>query len=128
MEDNSKVSDIKNRIREFARAKKITQKNLCKLLGVSYAYIGSITNSISVDKAEIFRREFPELNIEWLLFGVGEMLRPDNSIPLTNNNVEEKMNESETVICLRETVRNLSETIKSQNEIIVKLLSKDSCR
>jgi len=126
-ESDNKIAETRLRIKKFAKYKKLSQKSLCNLLGVSTAYISSMTNSISVDKADIFRREFPELNIEWLLFGVGDMIKEDNKVAAFEGNAGDssKVERQRAMIdCLNESVRNLTETVNSQNKIIAELIAR----
>ena len=44
-------------------------------IGLSHGYVNSITKNIGNDKLEKIVERFPELNIEWLLFGKGSMLK-----------------------------------------------------
>jgi hypothetical protein len=46
-----------------------------KSIGASNGYVHHLKNSISFDKLEKILEIFQELNIEWLLFGKGEMLK-----------------------------------------------------
>lgn len=45
-------------------------------LGLCNGYVNSISRSIQPDKVEKISKEFPDLNIEWLITGIGEMLKP----------------------------------------------------
>ena len=52
-------------------------------IGLSHGYVNSITKNIGNDKLEKIVERFPELNIEWLLFGKGSMLKssaPDSAV------------------------------------------------
>jgi hypothetical protein len=44
-------------------------------IGLSHGYVNSITENIGNDKLERIVEHDPELNIEWLLLGKGEMLK-----------------------------------------------------
>jgi hypothetical protein len=46
-----------------------------KAIGVSNAYVTSIRKSIDKDKIQSIALKFPDLNIDWLLYGKGEMLK-----------------------------------------------------
>lgn len=76
MEEN-----IKSRILKFLEYKKLNASQFSQLIGVSRNYVSSMSKSIQPDKLHSISVHFPELNIEWLLIGKGEMLR-DNE----NNN------------------------------------------
>ena len=54
-----------------------------KSIGASNGYVHYLKNSISFDKLEKILEIFQELNIEWLLFGKGSMLKssaPDSAV------------------------------------------------
>ena len=80
---------VKQRLLDFIYHLRVTQKDFCDALGVSNSYVHSIRKSIAPDKLSKIRESYPDLNIEWLLTGKGEMLnsgRPvSGSVVVTNN-------------------------------------------
>ena len=68
-------SDVKQRLLLFLEEKRITQKAFSDSIGVSSAYIAAMRKSFGRDKIAEIKRVYPELNIDWLLYGEGEMLR-----------------------------------------------------
>ncbi len=76
---------IKERIIKFIKRKDITQKFFCDKLGVLHNYITTINKSIPSDRLVQIIELYPDLNIDWLLTGQGEMLREvkqnDNAQP-----------------------------------------------
>lgn len=46
-----------------------------KSIGVANGYVNSISKSIGIDKISLILEKYPNLNIEWLLTGRGEMLK-----------------------------------------------------
>lgn len=79
MEDN-----VKSRILKFLEYKKLNASQFSQLIGVSRNYVSSMSKSIQPDKLQSISVQFPELNIEWLLIGKGEMLRDDGNNNLKN--------------------------------------------
>lgn len=69
----SKMS-VKERLLEFLMHFRITQREFTRRIGVAQSYIATMRKSISNEKIKLIRREFPELNTDWLLYGEGEML------------------------------------------------------
>lgn len=65
---------IKERLIEYLTVKQISKSEFGRRVGVSNAYITSIRKSIQPEKIQAIQREFPDLNIEWLISGVGSML------------------------------------------------------
>ena len=47
--------------------------------GLSQGYVNNIRNSPHPDKLKRIANVYPELNIEWLMIGKGDMLHPNNS-------------------------------------------------
>lgn len=73
------TSSVKERLATFLFARKIKQSQFCRSIGVSAGYISSMRSSISSDKVLAIRQAYPELNTEWLLYGIGEMLLPEEA-------------------------------------------------
>ena len=65
---------VKERLLEYLRYKRITQLEFAHRMEVSPAYVGAMRRSMSDDKIKRLRREFPDLNTDWLLYGEGRML------------------------------------------------------
>ena len=80
---------VKQRLLSFLKFMRYTQTEFCGKLGVSNAYISSIRKSIPPEKLSAISAQYPELNIEWLLTGKGEMLNSgravSGSVVVTNN-------------------------------------------
>ena len=67
-------TSVKQRLEEFLEYKNISKSEFGRLIGVSAAYISSMRKSIQPDKVESIALKFPELNVNWLLTGNGQML------------------------------------------------------
>lgn len=76
------ISDVKMRLLEYLHAKRMTQLEFTRRLGVSSTYIGAMRRSISDEKVAEIRKIFPDLNTTWLLYGEGEMLVPTSDTAL----------------------------------------------
>ena len=80
---------VKQRLLDFIYHLRVTQKDFCDALGVSNSYVHSIRKSIAPEKLSAISALYPELNIEWLLTGKGEMLNSDRAVSggvvVTNN-------------------------------------------
>lgn len=66
---------VKERIREFVKFKKIPIRSFEASIGVSYGYVNSIRVSIQPDKISSIASFYPDLNIDWLLTGNGDMIK-----------------------------------------------------
>lgn len=69
---------VKQRLVEFISYKGISIRSFCKMIGVSSSYVTSMRSSIQPQKLDVIAREFPDLNLGWLITGEGSMLRADN--------------------------------------------------
>ena len=70
MDDNS----VKNRLIAFIKYKHLTKTAFGESIGVSNAFVTSIRRSIAPDKVQSIASTYPELNMDWLLYGKGDML------------------------------------------------------
>jgi len=76
MDDNS----VKNRLIAFIKYKHLTKTAFGESIGVSNAFVTSIRRSIAPDKVQSIASAYPELNMDWLLYGKGKMLlTPDSN-------------------------------------------------
>lgn len=66
---------VKERIKEFAKKEKGSVKAFENSINASNGYINSIQKSIGLDKLEAILEKYPNLNLEWLLTGKGEMIK-----------------------------------------------------
>lgn len=71
-EDNRTVGE---RLDEFIKSKGLGRYQFEMKCGLSQGYVANIRNSPHPDKLKKIANVFPELNIEWLMIGRGEMLR-----------------------------------------------------
>ncbi len=65
----------KERLMTFLKSENIGQNTFEKKVGWSTGYINNIKSSIGSDKISSIIKEYPLLNLSWLLTGEGEMLR-----------------------------------------------------
>lgn len=84
--------NVKDRIKKFIEYQNLTVSRFEKSINASNGYINSIAKSIGLDKIENILEIYPNLNIEWLLTGNGQMLKNEaneysEAIPVTDKNV-----------------------------------------
>lgn len=68
---------VKERLKAFLRSEKIKGGDFCESIGVSSGFISAMRESIQPDKLKSIAINYPTLNIEWLLIGVGKMIKSD---------------------------------------------------
>lgn len=66
---------IKERLVAYLKYKGVNKSEFGRAIGVSNAYITSIRKSIQPDKVQKISSHFPDLNMNWLMTGEGEMLK-----------------------------------------------------
>lgn len=72
------------RLSEFMSFKGINNNALTVAAGLSVGLIGkAITNNSGINSSSIEKilHAYPEINVEWLLTGIGNMLKSDSAIP-----------------------------------------------
>lgn len=79
--------DVKERLKQYLKYKRISQRAFSVSIDVSPAYITNINKSISQDKVIRITKHFPDLNIGWLITGEGDMLKTDN-LPTAPTTIE----------------------------------------
>lgn len=70
----NKENVMKERLLEFVKYTGLPVYQFEKLCGLSNAYIKNMSKGIGAEKLECILKQFPELNRDWLLHGVGNML------------------------------------------------------
>ena len=102
---------IKERLVAYLELKRISKSEFGRRIGVSNAFVTSLKKSISPDKLQLIKEEFPDLNIEWLQFGFGSMLKePETALAKR----EEDQTSSGLIAALREAQ---AQNTKSQEQI-----------
>lgn len=76
---------MKQRIKEYLKYKGVKIIDFSATIGVSNAYISSIRRSIQPDKLARIQECYPDLNIEWLVTGRGNMLNTPQHMSVINN-------------------------------------------
>lgn len=68
---------VKDRIKEFCKAENSTVSAFEANIGVANGYVNAISKSIGLDKIKTILEKYPNLDIEWLLVGNGNMHKKD---------------------------------------------------
>ena len=82
---------VKQRLIAFINYLGISKNAFEKSCGLSTRYVSNISSSISPEKLKQIALNYPQINIEWLMAGEGEMLKPSTThnsgdITITGNN------------------------------------------
>ena len=74
---------VKQRLKEFIKTLRISDREFCRRIGTSTSFVNSIRKSVQPDKLKAITDNFPELNPIWLMTGEGEMLSSVESVSTT---------------------------------------------
>lgn len=66
---------VKDRVKLFVKSIDIGVTDFEKSINVANGYVNSISKSMGIDKINLILEKYPNLSIEWLLTGKGEMLK-----------------------------------------------------
>lgn len=72
-------TQLKERVKKFLAAEKITNSEFGKITGTSASYVTSIKTSMSFDMVAKLLKINPRLNLEWLIVGTPPMYSNDNT-------------------------------------------------
>lgn len=115
---------VKNIVKAYCEAIQMTVSAFEKSIGVANGYVNSISKSIGIDKVSLILEKYPNINIEWLLTGKGDMLKtkrtprnPDNDNPPVCHD-EDKNNNPINQVFMAEIVEKLLATIKEKDDKI----------
>lgn len=103
-------SPVKQRLATFAKSQQISVRKFERSCGLTEGYINAIRVAPGPDKVAMILKAYPELNVDWLLTGEGEMVKKEEKV-------------SGEVKRLMDLVLSQQETIRSQAETIIKLAS-----
>lgn len=76
---------VKERLKRYLRINSITQEKFCNSVGVAPTYVSNIRKGIQPDKLARIQQAYPDLNIEWLVTGRGNMLNTPQHMSVINN-------------------------------------------
>lgn len=106
--------DIQSRLKEFLAYKKLTYKDFELKSGLANATASRIGENTRRSTFNRVALAFPDLNINWLKTGEGEMLNPNVASP--SFDVSPAIHSDSSLLDIirsqQETIRTLSETVR----------------
>jgi len=93
---------IKDRLNSFLEAKKLRPSAFERMCGLSNGFCSKVNDNITDGSLGLIEKGFPELNINWLKTGFGEML---NEPPLENPNSDDGGNMLAMVRMMQEFIQ-----------------------
>mgnify|MGYP002622031402 CR=1 FL=1 len=82
----------KDRLEQFIRTMGYSTREFERAIGVSNGTVRHITDALSANLKEKISANFPQLNLNWLLTGNGDMLRSSVTLPSETNTKELRRN------------------------------------
>lgn len=111
MED-SKQKNVKGRLTSFCKSQGISVREFERRCGFRYGYVNGIRQGVSPEKLEAIKTAYPDLSMEWLLCGSGEMTRqPEGQLPEVRQLLAGIERLTETIASQQKTIAILSEQI-----------------
>ena len=113
---------ISERLREFIKSEKLSVCEFERMISAGNGYVSRIKNGIKPGRLETISLKFPQLNLQWLLHGEGEMLlKPQlrenipsyTALPAQKRHTEDKSTEN-----LKHIIRALEQDIGHQQQTI----------
>ncbi|HHV86243.1 MAG TPA: hypothetical protein GXX42_10605 [Petrimonas sp.] len=119
MEKVIKKENAKERLLKFLLHLDIGQGKFEELVGISNGYINNNKGSIGSSVMDRISTRYPELNINWIATGNGDMLISSKEKHLNNSN--ESYYREKYIESLQNIISEKEETIKLQKDEIMKL-------
>ena len=76
---------IKDRLYDFLKAKNLKASKFEQKCGLSNGFCGKVNDNITEGSLSLIKKAFPELNINWLKTGFGDMLIEEPSLEFPNS-------------------------------------------
>lgn len=83
-------SDITKRVKEYVLYKGIRINQFEQSCNLSNGYVNQIKRSIGEEKLKAISRRFPDLNISWILTGIGNMIQNQDTKDINDNKTIKK--------------------------------------
>lgn len=120
------MESVKDRILQFIERTGISKRDFERKIGASNGFLNSMDKCPSTKKLYVIFDTFKQLNQEWLLNGVGDMLNSGYSEQSVRDDVRQirnTENESEEITALKQAVKELTAQLHIKDKQIDQLLS-----
>lgn len=103
---------LKDRLIEYLAYKRISRAEFGRVIGVSSSYVTSMRKGLSNHNLMKVKEAYPDLNTQWLLYGVGEMLNaPITLFDTQDSDKDKRIKELEAqVSILKELIKEMRAT------------------
>lgn len=111
---------IKERLLQFINIENIEKARFEKESGLSNGFVDKVGSTIRSKSLDKIRKQFPHLNIDWLLTGEGEMLKTGNIHVVGDGNISNTgitggdvaMGTDQEVTILKKRIKELEAEVK----------------
>jgi phage repressor protein C with HTH and peptisase S24 domain len=87
---------VQERLLVFLKYKRLSKLAFANSIGRSPSYVTNIVNTVGNESRKVIEATYPELNMEWLLFGNGEMIKTKDE----NKTKEESLDYSNSILVI----------------------------
>ena len=101
---------MKERILQFIEYKRLSKNKFYKETGLSNGILDK-QGGISSDSLEKIYYVYPEINLDWLLTGKGEMFKKEGLVQQAHNNISSTITQHQTIHAPEDY-----ETLKKENQ------------
>ena len=121
------LETTKERLNTFLASIKMSKNQFERKINAGSGWVSKLKDKISDDKLKDISENFPNLNLNWLQYGIGEMLiNPSNVGNIININKNTGNNNAigdnnNITNCDIEIIKTQAETISKQQDTISKL-------
>ncbi len=133
--------ETNERLKLYTAYLQTTPRAFEKSIGASNGFFRSISKGIGADKYLEISRRYPDLNIDWLLTGEGEMLKhAGNNVLENSGNIKGDIHqqtagnrdltlalENERLKATNEAYRERIEELKKEKQQLLDALTKTAC-
>ena len=118
---------VQGRLMSFIRSMNMPVSAFERQCGMSNATISNMRKSLSQDKVENMAREFPQLNVSWVLTGKGKMLLGEDQeeevqVPVVEDSILLKK-ENEFLLRENADLRERIEELKNDKATLTNIIS-----
>ena len=89
--------NVKTRLEQFCEHRKLSIGGFCREAKISNSYFSNVKGEMGIAIKGKIKEAFPDLNIDWLITGEGEMLKVPATVTMFNPSAEEAQAAGENI-------------------------------
>lgn len=114
--------NVKTRLEQFCEHRKLSIGGFCREARISNSYFSNVKGEMGIAIKGKIKEAFPDLNIDWLITGEGEMLKVPATVTMFNPSANDAQAAGEGIdlsIVPVEVVEAVAEELKKEESIII---------